>query len=110
MAKRNLGGGSATYEEEAPMGLFDVAKGAATALRKTAFPLNASSLKDLKIRDAHSRQASEDSVPTSPLSDDGGARVRKRDMVSNMVTSGLVSGMGWVLGTEPVNRGGREST
>lgn len=108
IAKRHLGGGSATYEEEAPMGLFDVAKGAASALRKSAFPLNAGSLKDLKIRDGHSRQASHGSVPTSPVTDDGGGRVRKRDMVSNMVTSGLVSGMGWVLGTEPVSKRSRE--
>ena len=104
LAKRSLGGSTATYEEEAPMGLFDVARGAATALRKSAFPLNAASMKDLKIRDGHSRQASDGSGPTSPVMEDGSGRARKRDMVSNMVTSGLVSGMGWVLGAQPANK------
>lgn len=104
LAKRSLGGSAATYEEEAPMGLFDVARGAATALRKSAFPLNAASMRDLKIRDGHSRQASDGSGPTSPVMEDGSGRARKRDMVSKMVTSGLVSGMGWVLGAQPANK------
>ena len=102
LAKRSAGLGAAFYEEEAPRGLFDVARGAASALRKSAFPLNPGSMKDLKIRDGHARQASEESIPTSPSIEDG--RTRKRDMVSNMVTSGLVSGMGWVLGAQPANR------
>jgi protein transport protein SEC39 len=103
-ANRSLGGSAATYEEAAPLGLFEVARGAATALRKSAFPLNAASVKDLKIRDAQSRQSSGGSVPGSPTLDDGSGRVRKRDMVSNMVTSGLVSGMGWVLGAQPASK------
>jgi protein transport protein SEC39 len=28
-------------------------------------------------------------------------------MVSNMVTGGLVSGLGWVLGAQPVERDGK---
>ena len=101
LAKRSYTGSAATYEEEAPMGLFDVARGAATALRKSAFPLNAASMKDLKIRDGHARQGSDGSAPMSPVTEDASGRARKRDMVSNMVTSGLVSGMGWVLGAQP---------
>ncbi|KAI5778542.1 Sec39 domain-containing protein [Geopyxis carbonaria] len=31
-----------------------------------------------------------------------GERVRKRDMVGGMVTQGLASGLGWVLGAQPV--------
>lgn len=114
MARRS-GPGTGTgpsYEEQAPLGLFDVARGAATALRKSAaFPLGSSGLRDLKIQS------------TTAMSDDGRAghapipdmgehgRVRKRDMVTNMVTSGLVSGMGWVLGAQPqdrVDHGGSE--
>jgi len=30
-------------------------------------------------------------------------RVRKRDVVSNMVTGGLKSGLGWVLGAQAVD-------
>ena len=104
LAKRSLGGSAASYEEAAPMGLFDVARGAATALRKSAFPLNAASMRDLKVRDGHSLQASDGSAPTSPVMEDGSGRARKRDMVSSMVTSGLVSGMGWVLGAQPANK------
>ncbi|OAP59182.1 hypothetical protein AYL99_06480 [Fonsecaea erecta] len=106
MARRSGPVGSGpSYEEEAPLGLFDIARGAASALRKSAaFPLGSTGLRDLKIQpetprghDVQREQAG------SPVSDDGG-RVRKRDMVANMVTSGLVSGMGWVLGAQPRDR------
>ncbi|KAH8422742.1 secretory pathway Sec39 family protein [Aspergillus melleus] len=89
--------------EEAPMGLFEVARGAALALHKNAFPL----------RGAAETNADAD-PPSDPLhhsashvrgpSDDADERVRKRDVVSNMVTGGLASGIGWVLGAQPVNR------
>jgi len=106
MARRTLAGTSASYEEEAPLGLFDVARGAAAALRKSAFPLRGTGLQNLKIIDAASEEPTRSSLhdeTTSPVSSDGG-RVRKRDVVSNMVTNGLVTGMGWVLGAQPVTR------
>ncbi|CAF9927827.1 MAG: hypothetical protein GOMPHAMPRED_004515 [Gomphillus americanus] len=71
-------------DEEAPMGLFDVARGAAAALSKSAFPLR-----------GHSERASSEMARSD---EDTPQRVRKRDMVSNMVTGGLVSGIGWVIG------------
>ncbi|KAF7588452.1 hypothetical protein BBP40_005678 [Aspergillus hancockii] len=83
--------------QEAPMGLFEVARGAALALHKNAFPLSGAAVSD-KPTPTHARGPSEDS--TTALDD----RVRKRDVVSNMVTGGLVSGIGWVLGAQPVNR------
>jgi protein transport protein SEC39 len=103
LAKRRLGANSTTYDDEAPMGLFDVAKGAASALRRSAFPLSAGSVRDLKVRDGHNRQGSDVSLPRSPTEDSSG-RVRKRDMVSSMVTNGLVSGIGWAIGADPGNR------
>lgn len=80
---------------EAPMGLFEVARGAALALHKNAFPLRsaADSSTSLPPRD-----------DARPLSPDSEGRVRKRDMVSNMMTGGLVSGIGWVLGADPVSK------
>ncbi|ETN45496.1 uncharacterized protein HMPREF1541_09328 [Cyphellophora europaea CBS 101466] len=102
MAKRTLAGGS--YEDEAPMGLFDMARGAASALRKNAFPLHAASGGNLEIQDTGNRRSGEFAQPSSPQEGD---RVRKRDLVSNMVTSGLVSGMGWVLGAQPTERPGQ---
>lgn len=92
--------------EEAPMGLFDVARGAATAFSNSAFPLRAprsadatqkGSLKTAQ-RQPDSPAGSDGSGQGNRSSMDGEGRVRKRDMVSNMVTGGLASGIGWVLG------------
>ncbi|MCJ1248589.1 hypothetical protein MMC30_005807 [Trapelia coarctata] len=96
--------------EEAPMGLFDVARGAAAAFSKTAFPLRAPRSAEttqkaaMKIaqRQPASPTGSDASTPGNRSSMDGEGRVRKRDMVSNMVTGGLASGIGWVLGAPPV--------
>lgn len=106
LARRNAPSSlsSPSYEDEAPLGLFDVARGAATALRKSAaFPLGSSGLRDLKIHSTTpSREVHTEQVDISDSGEQG--RVRKRDMVTNMVTSGLVSGMGWVLGAQPRDR------
>ncbi|KAE8348893.1 Sec39 domain-containing protein [Aspergillus coremiiformis] len=84
--------------EEAPMGLFEVARGAALALHKNTFPLRgAAAGADQPTSSSHVRGPSEDSMTAEE-------RVRKRDVVSNMVTGGLVSGIGWMLGAQPVNR------
>ena len=106
-----------SYEEEAPMGLFDVARGAASALRKNAFPLRGASAgagaeqggrggAGIRVHDQPRTSMEESGMSSSgelerPGSADG-QRVRKRDMLSNAVTGGLVSGMGWVLGV-PAN-------
>jgi hypothetical protein len=80
--RREVGRG---VSEEAPMGLFDVARGAATAFSNSAFPLRGASVRV--------------EAPSPQLGDeDGQGRVRKRDMVANAVTGGLASGIGWVLG------------
>ena len=87
--------------EEAPMGLFDVARGAAASLSKNAFPLRGGQ-KAPAGKASNGRPVSMSS--TGDLSDDsterslGAGKVRKRDMVSNMVTGGLASGIGWVIG------------
>lgn len=84
-----------SHPHEAPMGLFDVARGAALALHKNAFPLRGAG------------SAATGDGPAEGVEEEGRSsedRVRKRDMVSNMVTGGLASGIGWVLGADPVNR------
>ncbi|GFF29743.1 protein transport protein sec39 [Aspergillus udagawae] len=92
-----------SHLEDAPMGLFEVARGAALALQKNAFPLrsaaSAAASPDEMTPSSRARESHEES---SPQSQEG--RVRKRDVVSNMVTGGLASGIGWVLGAQPVNR------
>ena len=101
--------------EEAPMGLFDVARGAAAAFSKSAFPLRAgtqsSSDQNTNLMTGSSsnnpNRVSMDLSESGYLS--GGAghddRVRKRDMVASAATGALasgsgalVSGLGWVLG------------
>ena len=90
--------------EEAPVGLFDVARGAAAALSKNAFPLrNNQNVTTLPSKTHTTRPLSGQSTGDSNDDDgveayDGQQRVRKRDMVSNMVTGGLASGIGWVIG------------
>ncbi|KAJ5713695.1 uncharacterized protein N7483_010876 [Penicillium malachiteum] len=90
-----------SHGHEAPMGLFEVARGAAMALHKNAFPLRgaASGVSSASANVSASARQGE-----SEEYEQGEGRVRKRDMVSNMVTGGLASGIGWVLGAEPVNR------
>ncbi|OJJ47614.1 hypothetical protein ASPZODRAFT_141199 [Penicilliopsis zonata CBS 506.65] len=80
---------------EAPMGLFDVARGAARAFRSNISPSTTSAVPATTTATA----ATADATSTAD-----GERVRKRDMVSNMVTGGLASGIGWVLGAQPVDR------
>ena len=89
--------------EEAPMGLFDMARGAAATLSKSAFPLRGSQKTTRSPpKDSHERPLSGISTGSSDEGSVGGAgglgRVRKRDMVSSMVTGGLASGIGWVIG------------
>lgn len=90
--------------EEAPVGLFDVARGAAAALSKNAFPLRNNqnfTTRPAKTQSTRplSGQNTEDFNDDDDVEPhDGQQRVRKRDMVSNMVTGGLASGIGWVIG------------
>ena len=81
-------------DEEAPVGLFDLAQGAAAAFSRNAFPLRATT----GARAAP--PAAEGDALESEMSDDH-ARVRKRDMVANAATGALASGLGWVLGAPP---------
>lgn len=92
------------FSEEVPMGLLEVARGAAAALSKNAFPLRGSRSSEAPtpLREFHDRPLSGASGGGSEGSASGGleseGRMRKRDMVSNMVTGGLASGIGWVIG------------
>lgn len=103
--RREVGRGAV---EEAPMGLFDVARGAAAAFSKSAFPLRGSGNGSRAVSGTESHgdtgrvsmDLGSDSGSMHSVGDD---RVRKRDMVANAVTGGLASGLGWVLGATPVN-------
>lgn len=90
-----------SHQAEAPMGLFEVARGAAMALHKNAFPLHSSAASSAASRPTAVEHGNHEGGEDH---EDGEERMRKRDVVSNMVTGGLASGIGWVLGAQPVNR------
>jgi hypothetical protein len=90
--RREVGRGAV---EESPMGLFDVARGAAAAFSKTAFPLRGSAQAASKPEYDSSRVSMDGSESGSV---DGHERVRRRDMVANAATGALASGIGWMLG------------
>jgi hypothetical protein len=101
--RREVGRGAA---EEAPLGLFDVARGAAAAFSKSAFPLRSSALaaSNTTSKDANmsSSRASMEFSDSGSMNED---RVRKRDMVASAATGALAtgtgalaSGLGWMLG------------
>ncbi|KAE9972495.1 hypothetical protein BLS_004012 [Venturia inaequalis] len=96
--RREVGRGAT---EEAPMGLFDVARGAAAAFSRTAFPLrgaaSASQVQSMGPAAGHVRNVSSGGSDTASIASER-ERVRKRDYVANAVTGGLASGLGWVLG------------
>ena len=83
--------GTALGESEASMGLFAVAAGAAKALTSSVRPSTPSN------------------PPFQPPNMGGSPpqRQRKRDIVGGMVTSGLASGLGWVLGAQPTTGNGK---
>ena len=90
-------------DEEAPMGLFEVARGAAAALSKSTFPLRNTPREGPQSpsKSSHTRPLSTVSMDSSDegsIGAGGQPRVRKRDMVSSMVTGGLATGIGWVIG------------
>ena len=89
--------------EEAPIGLFDMARGAAATLSKNALPLRGSqTMASSHTKGLRDRPLSSISTGSSDEGSVGGVggpgRFRKRDMVSSMVTGGLASGIGWVIG------------
>jgi hypothetical protein len=80
--------------EGAPVGLFDVARGAAGAFSRTALAAGRRPAGVPHDADAPAEAAHGDDAD----SEGDASRLRKRDMVANAVTGGIASGLGWVLG------------
>lgn len=96
-------------DEEAPMGLFDVARGAAKAFSRNAFPLRgaaAASAQTPGQAQVQNQNQKQREMGGSELHEgmNESERVRRRDMVANAVTGSLASGIGWMLGATPVDR------
>lgn len=109
------GRASSRVDEEAPMGLFDVARGAAKAFSRNAFPLRGAATAPPATTNADSAMVdSTDSLQSGSYGTEGHyrtgssgsaeGRMRRRDVVANAVTGGLASGIGWVLGATPVDK------
>jgi hypothetical protein len=96
---REMGRGGA---EEAPVSMFDLTRSAARAFSRNAFPLGrgARGQGEGRVSGESERglDASVESLETEQQ------RVRRRDMVTNAVSGGLASGLGWVLGATPVEK------
>ena len=91
-----------TGKDDAPMSMFDLTRSAAQAFSKNAFPLR-SIVRSSSGNDASGMEASGESLG-SDSGIDGQQRVRKRDLVANVVSGGFASGLGWMLGATPVNQ------
>ncbi len=100
--RREFGRGAV---EEAPMGLFDVARGAAAAFSKSAFPLRGSAQAEQTKNPAGNPNRVSTDFSDSGSMHSHDERVRKRDMVASAATGALASGsgalasgLGWMLG------------
>jgi hypothetical protein len=103
-------------EEDAPVSMFDLTRSAARAFSRNAFPLGgggapaAGKSGNEATRGSTSQDSSRDmTASVDSLGSVGGGeteqqRVRRRDMVTNAVSGGLASGLGWVLGATPVDK------
>jgi len=104
-------------DEDAPVSMFDLTRSAARAFSRNAFPLGGGGAAGRGGNEATRPSSSEESSRDMSASVDslgsvgsGGAgetelqRVRRRDMVTNAVSGGLASGLGWVLGATPVDK------
>jgi hypothetical protein len=103
-------------EEDAPVSMFDLTRSAARAFSRNAFPLGGGGGgaagkrgSEAATRGSNSEDTPRDSMAASvdSLGSVGSGeteqqRVRRRDMVTNAVSGGLASGLGWVLGATPV--------
>lgn len=99
-------------EDDAPVSMFDLTRSAARAFSRNAFPLSGSGPGQAARAEGETSRGLHESVDSlgSAGSADGESqhRVRRRDMVTNAVSGGLASGLGWVLGATPVEGGHRE--
>lgn len=110
--RREIGRGGT---EESPMGLFDVARGAAKAFSRSAFPLRGAANnmqvppQNINVGGTSSGSNRNSGLFASGVSNAGseGSAAgdasshhpqRKRDMIAGAASGALASGLGWVLG------------
>ncbi|KAK6360834.1 hypothetical protein TWF730_006955 [Orbilia blumenaviensis] len=84
---------------KAPMSLLGAGGRMVKGLGSTAFPLRSVSVSSRQSEEGSQRGSGEFDRGGWTVGEDG-ERVRKRDVLSGMVTSGLASGLGWMLGAK----------
>ncbi|EPS41366.1 hypothetical protein H072_4737 [Dactylellina haptotyla CBS 200.50] len=105
--KGAVGAGAAGQEgllSKGPMSLLSVASTAgslAKSLGSSAFPLGRGTKTSGTESAEGSQRGSREYDRDGWTVGEDGERVRKRDVLSGMVTSGLASGLGWMLGAKP---------
>ncbi|KAM0720537.1 hypothetical protein Q7P37_004673 [Cladosporium fusiforme] len=105
--------GASRGQEDAPVSMFDLTRSAARAFSRNAFPLGSGGSGHAQEETPPPRgsgessrglDASVDSLGSAGSGETEQQRIRRRDMVTNAVSGGLASGLGWVLGATPVDR------
>jgi protein transport protein SEC39 len=89
---RNSSAKPSRQTEEAPMSLFDLSRASMARAQRNFTAL--SSLQQTRSDDVH-RETDEDS---------GQPRVRKRDQFREAAVGTLASGVGWLIGAQPIDR------
>ncbi|KAI5854520.1 secretory pathway Sec39 [Durotheca rogersii] len=98
-ATRSANTRSARHVEEAPMSLFDLSRASMARAQRNLTAL--SSLQ--RSGNARSSEARDEA-------DDGSnpSRVRKRDQLRDAAVGTLASGVGWLIGAQPIDRAGEK--
>ncbi|OTA52066.1 secretory pathway Sec39 [Hypoxylon sp. EC38] len=97
---RSTKGTSSRQVEEAPMSLFDLSRASMARAQRNLTAL--SSLQ--RSENARSDEARDESGDRS-----GQQRVRKRDQLREAAVGTLASGVGWLIGAQPLDRAGDRS-
>ncbi|KAI1659946.1 secretory pathway Sec39 [Daldinia decipiens] len=87
---------SSRHVEEAPMSLFDLSRASMARAQRNLTALS-------------SLQRSENARSDEAREDTGEPRARKRDQLRDVAVGTLASGVGWLIGAQPVDRAGEKS-
>ncbi|KAI2619118.1 secretory pathway Sec39 [Hypomontagnella submonticulosa] len=91
---------SSRHVEEAPMSLFDLSRASITRAQR-----NLTALSSLQ----RSENARSDDTRGDMGDGSGQQRVRKRDQLREAAVGTLASGVGWLIGAQPIDRAGERS-
>ncbi|KAI1205983.1 secretory pathway Sec39 [Annulohypoxylon truncatum] len=97
---RSAKAASSRQAEEAPMSLFDLSRASMARAQR-----NLTALSSLQ----RSENARSDETYGETGDGSGQQRVRKRDQLREAAVGTLASGVGWLIGAQPVDRGGDRS-